>query len=153
MSELKPCPFCGGVPDVTETKIAIGETGKQDDWGNPIFIYGEPFQVVHCPTCGYGQLKHYRLDVWNTRPGEMIAAQNVISSYAPVMDALTAERDALRAELEQAQRERDAWKADAERLAEIVEPYDATSELADTNVWIKQMKAALEAHKKLMEAK
>lgn len=65
MSELKPCPFCGG-----EAEFAIGKTGDGKDW-----------HYIECADCGatgpnikYAahniRVKEANAEAWNRRAAE-----------------------------------------------------------------------------------
>ena len=60
-NELKPCPFCGGMPMLLQT--------------NPIFTEGKPRYFVTCAVCGVempriARNKKVATEVWNRRTND-----------------------------------------------------------------------------------
>lgn len=57
MTDLKPCPFCGG--KINNQQPYWDDFGSDDD-----------YWVISCPFCGamiYDQEKDYVIALWNTR--------------------------------------------------------------------------------------
>ena len=87
MDELKPCPFCGEIPDANVIYPSSGITFFQE------FDVRKPIIQVGCRHCGI-DISH-NLVFWNTRPAE---------------DALKAEIE----ELRYLEKQFESWGADSD---------------------------------------
>jgi len=68
MEELKPCPCCGGVPQIRYT-----DNGNKNGRTSNVYYRSKPGFVV-CMKCGLQTSKRTRvcrsIDAWNTRAKE-----------------------------------------------------------------------------------
>ena len=93
IEELKPCPFCGQSPSMEESITPVG--------------------YVFCNNMFCESLEPLSPDTWNTRPIE--------DKLAASLAAMTAERDAAKAELELTEEAVEDLQASLFRAGEIIE--------------------------------